>query len=50
MYKKSYLGSLSQFLHKKLPLKTENTQFLAQIIIQNIKKSFEETHFDAKSI
>ena len=36
---------------KKLTLKTENGQFVSavnQFVIQDIKKSFEEAHFDAK--
>ena len=36
---------------KKLSLKTENTQFLTalyQVVLQDIKKSFEEAHLDAK--
>ena len=37
---------------KKLTLKTENAQFLTapnQVVLQNIKKSFEESHLETKA-
>ena len=51
--KKLSVWWLSWFLAKKLTLKIENAHFLTapnQVVLQDIKKSFEEAHLDAKNV